>query len=1139
MKQEQANIPISLFYSYAHKDEHLRNELEKHLHLLSREGLISPWSDRKILPGEQWAKEIDANMEAASVILLLVSPDFLASDYCYEIEMQHALERHKRGEARIIPIILRPCDWQHAPFAYLQCLPRGGQAVTKWSNQDEAFLDITQGLRRIIERSHSIAQPLSAAQRLNRTHLIKRVRTTWIEGLLEHSLRQATWLDMGLQEQPDALDNPWEMLVQELDLEPRPLPAGTSIVQVYDQADGRLLILGDPGAGKTTLLLQLTRTLLERAENDMLQPLPVVFVLSSWARKRQPLAVWLVEELKARYHISQTIAQRMVNEQQILPLLDGLDEVASNVRAACVQAINTYVQEYLDQKNIPLVVSCRSQEYTNLSTRVMLQKAVSILPLSKAQIEHYLQHGGKRVSALRQALQSDTDLAKMAQTPLLLNIFVLAYMDAQLADLPLGFSREETLQILFATYIKRMLSRRGVLRSANKKQAIERLAFLAKQMRHYEQTVFSVEMLQPDGLSKRQKFLFHLSYLLRIGLTFYLVVGLLSGLAWGLIDLYQSFPYSAPFTSDLFLNPPGVIIAVSAALVAFFSLVLRTDGGHRATIGGRTVYIVDRPPLDVQPKEIMTWNWSWKNVRFGLIWGFLAGPCIGLLLIAVPYVLVYSNGLALLVLLTHPIWLALLEKWSDSTLSKHFRERSKGWPWRTIRAVCFCLFAALVLSLEVASAFIPSLNPASLATALIIGVPVWLLASILKIASGERVMQRIHFRPNEGIKRSGRNGLLLGLVVTVGLCLPISLASWLFFRTLISLTLGLEIELTVGLSLGLFFGLNAFFQHYILRFWLWMVDSLPWNIVAFLDEMTERLFLRKIGGSYIFVHRFLLDYFATLTLAQQEKLATPVRTGATSQAKSFSNRLARARRVVTKKRVTALLAVACLFLLSFLIATQTQATITASFNQNATATADWQSVLDFDHSLLYPANFPGHGTIFLFSSLHQHDLDLPPSNTAVCHAQRDGYAMLQTKMKTANFCGYSSPQGNIAIRVTMKILAGDCGGIALRTNPTSGTGYFFYLCQNSTYGLLRDDSLSTFTDLIPVTTLSKSILPMNTVAIVALGNTLTLFLNGHQINVVQDSRYSQGAFGFAAFDKQQPTSVVYSNMRVWKVKQSN
>src|SRR5687767_3923965 len=101
-----------LFYSYAHADEGLRKELEKHLSLLRRQGLIAGWHDRDILAGDDWRSSIDRHLAAADLILLLVSSDFLASDYCWSVELESALERHRAGRARVIPVILRSVDWQ-------------------------------------------------------------------------------------------------------------------------------------------------------------------------------------------------------------------------------------------------------------------------------------------------------------------------------------------------------------------------------------------------------------------------------------------------------------------------------------------------------------------------------------------------------------------------------------------------------------------------------------------------------------------------------------------------------------------------------------------------------------------------------------------------------------------------------------------------------------------------------------------------------------------------------------------------------------------------------------------------------------------------------------------------------------------
>ncbi|BAU44961.1 hypothetical protein O77CONTIG1_04807 [Leptolyngbya sp. O-77] len=139
--------PVTVFFSYSHKDERLRDKLATHLSNLQRQDVIKSWHDRKITAGTNWAKEIDDNLDAADIILLLVSADFLNSDYCYEVEMERAIARHKAGEARVIPIILRPVDWKGALFGEFQALPKNARPVTKWSNQDEAFANVAEGVR--------------------------------------------------------------------------------------------------------------------------------------------------------------------------------------------------------------------------------------------------------------------------------------------------------------------------------------------------------------------------------------------------------------------------------------------------------------------------------------------------------------------------------------------------------------------------------------------------------------------------------------------------------------------------------------------------------------------------------------------------------------------------------------------------------------------------------------------------------------------------------------------------------------------------------------------------------------------------------------------------------------------------------
>jgi hypothetical protein len=144
--------PVRLFYSYSHKDEALRDELITHLTLMKRQGEIAPWHDRAILAGDDWKGQIDKNLEEADIVLLLVSPDFLASDYCYDIELGQALKRHEQGLVRVLPIILRPVVWGKAPFARFQALPRDGKAVVLWPNRDEAWVNVAQGIAAVVKQ---------------------------------------------------------------------------------------------------------------------------------------------------------------------------------------------------------------------------------------------------------------------------------------------------------------------------------------------------------------------------------------------------------------------------------------------------------------------------------------------------------------------------------------------------------------------------------------------------------------------------------------------------------------------------------------------------------------------------------------------------------------------------------------------------------------------------------------------------------------------------------------------------------------------------------------------------------------------------------------------------------------------------
>jgi TIR domain len=148
-----------VFFSYSHKDESLRDEMEKHLSVLKRQGLIETWHDRRIGAGDDFGHEISSNLEAADIILLLISSDFLNSDYCYDVELKRSMEKHERGETTVIPVILRPCSWHGTIFGKLLAATIDGKPVTKFPTLDDGFLEVTNAIESVVRKIQSQMVP--------------------------------------------------------------------------------------------------------------------------------------------------------------------------------------------------------------------------------------------------------------------------------------------------------------------------------------------------------------------------------------------------------------------------------------------------------------------------------------------------------------------------------------------------------------------------------------------------------------------------------------------------------------------------------------------------------------------------------------------------------------------------------------------------------------------------------------------------------------------------------------------------------------------------------------------------------------------------------------------------------------------
>ncbi len=390
--------------------------------------------------------------------------------------------------------------------------------LTIWLTARQSASDDDKSLPRSERRQQLL-------EKQNRQRMLAKVRAFWITGVLENSLHGAALIALGLKEQPDAVANPWHLVLQQPDQSERPLPPGTRITQVYDDVGGELLILGEPGSGKTTLLLELARDLLDRAQKDEAYLMPVVFNLSSWAVKRRSIADWMAEELNTKYQVPLKLGESWVGADQILPLLDGLDEVAKEYRAACLGVINIYRHEHM----VPIVACSRSTEYLSQTSRVQVRCAVVVQPLTTQQIDDYLASAGGNLATVRVALRKDTVLQELAATPLMLSVLTLAYQEKSVEDILTEGSPYTQRRQVFDTYVLRMLQRRGTKTHYASRQTLHWLTWLARQLIQHSQTEFYLERMQLNWLpDARSRFVYRV-----YRVVVRLVVGLLSGLSSG------------------------------------------------------------------------------------------------------------------------------------------------------------------------------------------------------------------------------------------------------------------------------------------------------------------------------------------------------------------------------------------------------------------------------------------------------------------------------------------------------------------------------------------------------------------------------------------------------------------------------
>ena len=859
-----SSAPIEVCCLYASDDEPLRRALEKHVSAMKRQGLISLWHDQQIAPGQDRIGAMDAHLNSAAIILLLVSPDFLASDDCYEVALQRAMERHSRNEARVVPVLVRTVDYQGTLFAGLAALPTGDKAITSWVNQDEAWLDVASSLRRVMvtlstgsptrQRGGALPPKVVTANREAMLVLLQR----FYEDLLTGSLREAVWVELGLAEQPAAVQNAANLVLRQTTQPARPLPPGTSILQVYQQAHRELLILGTPGSGKSTLLYQLGRDLITEAAQQSAAPLPILFPLSSWANARLPLEKWMVEQLTSPlYRVPRQQSQQWVEQEQIVPLLDGLDEMDEATRPACIEAINAY---QLEHPLHPLIVCCRSEEYVMAirrgqgEGRLLLQNAVEVQLLSPQQLDATLVQAGKPFAALRSELKQNAELRELARTPLWLNVLLLTFKDTPVRAL----SRQSSMlqKQVFASYVQRQIEKKGDCERYPPKQTEHWLSWLAGQMRINNLTEWAIEQLQPSWLTQRTQRIYYgsvrlgagLSYGLLFGLIYVLIGNLIYGLIPGLIgslfigltiglllwwisDQMKTIALVERIQWSWDKARSGFLKGQSGCLlfVLFFWLLLWLFGGLRFGLsswpfGGLLLWLSSWPF-----GGLLLWlsSWPFGGLLLWLLVGLIYGLIFGLSQDSERYTLSLGDSLRRLLkngLLQWPIWGLIAGLVGGLTVGL-----SHG------------VLAWLIIGLIIG---------------LLVGLIFGLIGGLFYGLNTNQDIERHTLSPGDGLRRSLTNGLIFGLIGGLSVGLPVGLT--------FGLRSGLLFGPFVGLSAGLVKGLGAWFQHVLLRFWLWRRNALPFYLVLFLEDARARHLLRRVGGSYQFLHRLLLDYFADL-----------------------------------------------------------------------------------------------------------------------------------------------------------------------------------------------------------------------------------------------------------------------------------
>jgi hypothetical protein len=427
--------------------------------------------------------------------------------------------------------------------------------------------------------------------------LLGKVKQFWIEGYLQPSINGVDAISFDMKAHPDVIANLTqgiEALSVELDASYERL----KISPIYQEiGQGRtLLVLGSPGAGKTIALLQLAQRLIERTEKDLSLPIPIVLNLHSWSRSQKSIIDWLIDELLEKYQVPRSLSENWIQQQQLILLLDGLDEVNEEYRNDCVRVLNDFI-ELFPQTNV--AICCRVGDYEKLTARLQIATALCLQPLTSEQVYQFLDKIGGSLSGLKTLLKTDTELEQFARTPLILTLMSVAYQGWSVEELitQLMVHPADRNRHLFDTYIDRRLAQ-GATSEYPKVRVLCWLSYLANQMQKDNRMIFSIEKMQPIWLQNRSE-----ERIYRIGAF------ILTGLIFGLI--------------------PGVIAGLNAAIQVTNIISGLIFGLKFWLIAGLVAGLIAACRKKISPLERL--SWSWRRAKASFASQFFAGFLSGLL----------------------------------------------------------------------------------------------------------------------------------------------------------------------------------------------------------------------------------------------------------------------------------------------------------------------------------------------------------------------------------------------------------------------------------------------------------------------------------------------------------------------------